>query len=217
MKFQGEIDMLRGPIANIRLTQLSYGILIAIFLTGSMLLIVNSINPLIPTDPGLSGPTQREEIFFDTLKAGSFNPALFITNILWALVPLTITLFIIAFYLPTMSSLGLSTELVQKKDKVKRFYLPARGYTLTIDSAHIRVTRKLSSVKGLMLREMNFIVYLPSDYPDKKRVFDFLVGEKIKYTETHVLLQKSVSIRNIPLLIVRTRAILRISNTTQNS
>ncbi|MHA1993676.1 MAG: hypothetical protein ACW97Z_03980 [Candidatus Hodarchaeales archaeon] len=209
--------MLRGPIANIRLTQLSYGVLITIFLTGSMLLIVNSINPLIPTDPEYTGPTIREGIFFDELTKGSINPSSFITSILWALVPLTITLIIIAFYLPSMSSLGLSADFVQKKDKVKRFYLPARGYTLTIDSAHIRVTRKLSSVKGLMLREMNFTVYLPSDYPDKKRVFDFLVGEKIKYTETHVLLQKSVSIRNIPLLMVRTRAILRISNTTQNS
>ena len=65
-----------------------------------------------------------------------------------------------------------------------------------------------------MLREMNFTVNLPLDYSDKKRIFDFLVGERVNYTKTHVLLQKTVKIRNIPLLIVRTKAIVATVDTT---
>ncbi|MHA2288602.1 MAG: hypothetical protein ACXABG_07435 [Promethearchaeota archaeon] len=209
--------MLRGPIANIRLAQISYGILIFIFLTGSMLLVVNSINPITPTDSEFFGPSYRENISLDALVAGSIDPSSLILGILWALVPLSITSIIIAFYLPPISNLGLSKTLVQKEDRVNRFHLPARGYTIKINSVYIRVTRKLSSLKGLMLREMHFTVYLPLDYSDRKRIYDFLVGEKMKYTKTHVLLQKTVSIRNIPLLVVRTRAILGISNINKNS
>jgi len=203
--------MLRGPIANIRLAQITYGLLIAVFLSGSMLLVLNSFHTIDPANSEFLGP-MKEEISLDALVSGSFNSSLFLTSVLWAIVLLTITFIIIAFYIPTKSSLGLSPSLILKEDKMKRFHLPARGYTFDVNSAQIRVSRKLSSIKGLMLREMSFTLYLPKDFSDKKRIFDFLVGEKIKYTETHVLLQKTVDIRNIPLLIIRTRGILGISN-----
>ncbi|PWI46828.1 hypothetical protein CEE45_14870 [Candidatus Heimdallarchaeota archaeon B3_Heim] len=205
--------MLRGPITTIRLFQISYVILVSVCITGSILFLSNSImtSPSTDIEPG---PPLFENTSFDTAVARISDPLSFFPNMLWAFIPLTIAIFIIAFYLPTRSSLGLSKAKIQKKSQLNRFNIPVRGYTINLDTGYIRVTRKLSSLSGLLLREMNFTVNLPLDYYDKKRIFDFLVGERVNYTKTHVLLQKTVKIRNIPLLIVRTKAIVATVDTT---
>jgi hypothetical protein len=167
---------------------------------------VNTLNSPLSHESIDDPPLQ--EFAFNRATARIFNPSMLLTNLLWILTPLTIAIFLILAYIPTLSSLGISKTHFQGEPQAKRFHLPIRGYTIPINRVQIRVSRKLSSLRGLMLREMNFTLSLPLDYSDKKRIFDFLTGEKIKYTKTDVLLQKTVDIRNIPLLIVRMRALL---------
>ena len=152
-----------------------------------------------------------EVISFDRAAATFLDPSRIVFNILWVIIPLILAAFIMFAYIPAMSSLGISKSRLQREHRTKRFSLPIYGHTIPINGSHIRITRKLSSLRGLLLHEMNFTLYLPSDSPDQKRIFDFLVGEKFKKKDEHVLLQKTVEIRNIPLLVVRMRALLATS------
>ncbi len=201
--------MLRGSISGIRQSQFIYIILISFFVTGSTLILFYNINSLTISESGTVPQTITEE--FDRAEASLMNPSFYVMNLPLIILPLVFASIIIIAYIPALSSLGISKTLINKQAQGRRSFFPFWGYTIYIGNTSIRITRKITSLKGLLLREMNFYLTLPLDYPEKKRVFDFLVGEKIKYTESHIRYQKTVDIRNIPLIIVRTRAILRDS------
>ncbi len=215
MKYRGKIRMLRGPSFNIRLAQLSYVLLISICFIGSTLLLLNSINSSLSSNPE-TDPPLVENVTYDEAAARNFNLSIFVSNSIWVFVPLILAGTIIIAYIPTVSNLGISKPQLKSQFSTKRFYLPVRGYTIPFGNYSVRVSRKLTSLKGLFLQELNFTVFLPLDFPEKKRIFDFLVGEKVKYAKNHVLLHKTVDIRNIPLLLVRIRALMGYSEKKNN-
>ena len=131
-----------------------------------------------------------------------------INNLLIILFPLLLGVLTIFYYIPTMNSLGLTKLKGKKQIRINKYRLPEYGYTIPVDKIQIRIKRKLNSFKGLLLRELDFLIILPIDYKEDKRIFDFLACEQIFFTSNQIILRKTVDIQNIPLLCVRTQAII---------
>jgi hypothetical protein len=133
------------------------------------------------------------------------NPLIIILSLLFG--SLTVI-----FYIPTLSSLGLSKLKGHRNFRIAKSRLPEFGYTIPVDSIQFRIKRKLTSLKGLFLRELDLLIILPKDYKGDKRLFDFLACEHVYHTSNHIILRKTVDIQNIPLLLVRTKVLLTPSN-----
>jgi hypothetical protein len=129
------------------------------------------------------------------------NPFIFLLSLL--LGSLTII-----FYIPGMSSLGLTKLKGHRKFRITKYRLPEYGYTIPVDGIQFRIKRKLNSLKGLFLRELDLLIILPGDYKGDKRLFDFLACEKVNYTSKQIILRKTVDIQNLPLLFVRAKILV---------
>lgn len=158
-------------------------------------------NELIP--PDYFYDTTREQM----IAAGSFesfslgNPLIFLLSLLLGILT-------IIYYIPGMSSLGLTKMKGHKKFRITKYRLPEYGYTIPVDGIQFRIKRKFNSLKGLFLRELDLLIILPGDYKGDKRLFDFLACEQVYYTSKQIIFRKTVDIQNLPLLFVRAKILV---------
>ena len=144
----------------------------------------------------------------EQLLAISGSENMLLGNLLLIILFLLLGVLTVVFYIPTLNSLGLTKFKGYREVKISNNRLPEYGYTIPINDIQIRINRKLNSLKGLFLRELEFSILLPSDYIGDKRLFDFLACEHIYYTPKKIILRKSVDIHNIPLLFFRAQALI---------
>jgi hypothetical protein len=124
--------------------------------------------------------------------------------------PIIAGIFIFLYHIPSFASVGLSKTDTTREMKLSRLFIPNRGYTIKVQGVSIRITKKFSSLKGLLLQEVLLAIYLPKNYSEISRLFDFLVCEEVKYTPNHVILLKTINIRDTPFHLVRTKALLSV-------
>lgn len=199
--------MLIADKRKIRLSQSIYVLLVTTFIIIAIIPIIFQVNTiLIQNNSGLDNfygdDTQEQMIAI----SGSEN--MFLGNPLLVILFLLLGVITVVLYIPTLSSLGLTKFKGRREFKISNNRLPEYGYTIPINGIQIRINRKLNSLKGLFLRELDFSILLPSDYIGDKRLFDFLACEQIYYTPEKIILRKSVDIQNIPLLFFRTQALI---------
>ena len=158
-------------------------------------------NELIP--PDYFYDTTREQM----IAAGSFesfslgNPLIFLLSLLLGILT-------IIYYIPGMSSLGLTKLKGHRQFRTTKNRLPEYGYTIPVDGIQFRIKRKFNSLKGLFLRELDLLIILPGDYKGDKRLFDFLACEQVYYTSMQIIFRKTVDIQNLPLLFVRAKILV---------
>ena len=198
--------MLRAPIKKLRLFQMSYFLLIVTcftFLTVIILLNLNFAN-LSNTGSYFESETERD-IFLASAETFPF-----LNNPLIIGFPLIAGIIIFIYHIPSFTSIGLSKNNTTKNFKISSFGIPLRGYTIKTQDITIRITKKFSSLKGLLMQEFLLTIYLPKNYAETNRLYDFLACEKVNYTSTQVLLKKTINIRDTPLHLIRTRALLSV-------
>ncbi len=199
--------MLIANKRKIRLSQSIYVLLVTTFIIIAIIPITIQVNTiLIQNNPGIDnffGDDTKEQML---AISGSEN--MFSDNPLIIVLFLLLGVLTVVFYIPTLSSLGLTKFKGYREFKISNNRFPEYGYTIPINGIQIRINRKLNSLKGLFLRELDFSILLPGDYIGDKRLFDFLACEHIYYTPKKIILRKSVDIQNIPLLFFRTQALI---------
>jgi hypothetical protein len=199
--------MLIASKRKIRLSQSVYALLVMTFIIIALIPITVQVNTiLIQNDTGLNNFFNNDTREQMIAASGSEymllgNSAIFILFILLGILT-------IIFYIPTLNSLGLTKFKGHRELKMSNYRLPEYGYTIPINGIQIRINRKLSSFKGLFLRELDFQIILPSNYKGDKRLFDFLACEQVLHSSNQIILRKRVDIQNIPLLVVRTLALI---------
>ncbi len=199
--------MLIANKRKIRLSQSIYALLVTTFIIIAIIPITVQINTiLIQNDPSLDNFFNDDTR--ENMLAASGSENMFLGNPMLFILFLLLGVFTVVFYIPTLSSLGLTKFKGHREVKISNKRLPEYGYTIPINGIQIRINRKLNTLKGLFLRELDFSILLPSDYMGDKRLFDFLACEQIYYTPKKIILRKSVDIQNIPLLFFRAQALV---------
>jgi len=203
--------MLIANKRKIRLSQSIYAFLVITFIIFAIIPIAVQFNAiLIQNDPSFNDiltDASREQIFI----AGSLDD-IFLDNTIIIFLSLILGMFTVIYYIPTLNSLGLTKYKGRKEIRVTKYRPPEYGYIIPINNIQIRIKRKLNSIKGLFLRELDFLIILPSDYKGDKRLFDFLACEQVFYTSNQIIFRKTVDIQNIPLLFVRVQALITPSS-----
>jgi hypothetical protein len=181
--------------------------------SGSAVLLLNTFVFQSNTSTPIEDNTSYQEV----VARDWMTPFNSIDNLFLSLIPLLFGLIVIFFYIPTRSSLGLSKKEGKKEILLNKFKLPERGYSIPYGKIKIRLTRKIFSLKGLIGHEVLFSIQLPKDFPEKKRIFDFLTCEDMYHTSAYTIMHKTVKIRNIPMIITRTRALLSMLSSRAES
>ena len=203
--------MLIANKRKIRLSQLIYVFLILSFSILALIPITIQFNAILLQDesfpPNYYGDPSRE-------LATDFSgiETVFLDNPLLIVLPLRFVSLTVIFYIPTQNSLGLTKLKGRRNFRIAKSRLPEFGYTIPLNGIQFRIKRKLTSLKGLFLRELDLLIILPKEYKGDKRLFDFLACEHVYHTPNQIILRKTVDIQNIPLLLVRTKALLTASN-----
>ena len=201
--------MLRAPLRRLQLFRLSYLLfIIACFSFSALIVLVNQYTPSLQNTEFYSTPgVERDVIMASAQSLSYFNHPLIVG------LPIITGIFILIYHIPSFTSVGLSKTDTSRELKLSRFFIPYRGYKIKVKDVSIRITKKFSSLHGLLLQEVLLAIYLPKDYPETSRLFDFLVCEEIKYTPNHVVLLKTINIRDTPFHIIRTKALLSVLQT----
>ena len=203
--------MLIANKRKIRLSQSIYVLVVTTFIIIAIIPITIQISTILiqndPSPDNFFNDETREQLL---AISGSEN--MLLGNLLLIILFLLLGVLTVVFYIPTLNSLGLTKFKGYREVKISNNRFPEYGYTIPINGIQIRINRKLNSLKGLFLRELDFSILLPSDYIGDQRLFDFLACEQIYYTPNKIILRKSVDIQNIPLLFFRTHALISPSN-----
>ncbi|MHA1946718.1 MAG: hypothetical protein ACXAC6_07520 [Candidatus Hodarchaeales archaeon] len=202
--------MLIANRRKIRISQVIYASLVLSFAIIAVIPITVQFNTIL-----IQNELVPPDYFYDTTReqmiaAGGFE-TFFLNNPLIFLLSLLLGSLTIIFYIPGMSSLGLTKSKGHKKFRITKYRLPEYGYTIPVDGIQFRIKRKLNSLKGLFLRELDLLIILPGDYKGDKRLFDFLACEQVYYTSKQIILRKTVDIQNLPLLFVRAKILVKHS------
>ncbi len=203
--------MLIASKRKIRLSQSIYAFLVITFIIFAIIPITVQFNAILfqndPSTNSFFNDVSEEQRFI----AGGIED-LFLNNPIIILLSLFLGIFTIVYYIPTLNSLGLTKYKGRKEIRIIKYRPPEYGYTIPINHIQIRIKRKLNSFKGLFLRELDFLIILPSDYEGDKRLFDFLACEQVIYSPNKIILRKTVDIQNIPLLFIRAQALISPSS-----
>lgn len=201
--------MLIGNKRKIRLSQAIYGIIIVIFIFVGFIPITVHMNSVLTQYDSLPPDNEmaRDNTYTMVGLAATFTDTPLV-YVIWFILGALIMI----LYLPALNSLGLTNLKGHRKIRIKKNRLPEYGYTIPINGVQFRIIRKLNSLKGLLLRELELLILLPNDYEGDKRLFDFLACEGINYSSDQIILRKTVAIQNIPLLFFRTKVLLAPSN-----
>lgn len=205
--------MLQVPDSNIRWYQFSFILIVILCVSGSTILLFNTLI----LQSTLNGQLEDNDSYRETFAADFMVPLGNFDNPILSLIPLFFGFFAIFFYIPTRSSLGLSKKEGKKEILLNKHNLPERGYTIPYGKIRIRLTRKILSVKGLIGREILFSIRLPKDFSEKKRIFDFMACENLFHTSSYIIIQKTVKIKDIPMIITRTRALVSMLSSGEKS
>jgi len=199
--------MLIASKRKILLSQSIYAFLVIAFLIIAIIPITVQFNAILvknnPSSNEFLSDITQEKIF-----ATGNHGVIFLGNSFIILLSLFLGIITIVYYIPTLSSLGLTKYKGKKEIRITKYRFPKYGYTIPINGIQIRISRKLNSFKGLFLRELDFLIILPHDYKGEKRLFDFLACEKVYYTSKQIVLRKTVDIQNIPLIVVRSQVLI---------
>ncbi len=204
--------MLQAPNRKIRWYQFSFIIIVTACFGGStFLLIYQSDSFLLSTNNASYNDNRTEQLAGDLL-----SPTDILNNPIISLIPLIFGLLVIFFYIPTRSSLGLTNKVGKKEIALNKYGIPERGYSIPYGKIKIRLTRKIFSLYGLFGKEILFSVQIPKDHKEEKRIFDFLSCEKMIDTSSYTVMHKTVKIKNIPMMIIRTKALVSLLLSEEN-
>ncbi|MCK4848889.1 MAG: hypothetical protein KAT16_07700 [Candidatus Heimdallarchaeota archaeon] len=199
--------MLIASKRKIRVSQFKYAFLVITFAIFALIPITIQINAILfQNDPHSNN--FYNDIFREQLVAADSLNDVSLGNPIIILLFLFLGFLTIVYYIPTLNSLGLAKFKGRKEIGINKHRLPEIRYTIPINNVQIRIKRKLNSFDGLFLRELDFLIILPSDYKGDKRLFDFLACEQIFHISNQIILRKTVDIQNIPLLFVRAQALI---------
>jgi len=203
--------MLRAPLKKIQSYRIRYVlIIITCFTFSTSIIIVNQyIANLQITGNNNFSETEREVLVAGAESLSYFSHPLIIG------IPIIAGIFMLIYHIPSFASVGLSKTDTTRELRFSKFFIPHRGYTIKVQDVSIRITKKFSSLKGLVLQEFLLAIYLPKNYPETSRLYDFLVCEEIKYTQNNIILLKTINIRDIPFHIIRTKALLSVLQSGQ--
>ncbi|MHA2168297.1 MAG: hypothetical protein ACXAB7_00160 [Candidatus Kariarchaeaceae archaeon] len=198
--------MLQVPVNTIRWYQFTFIILVSLGVSGSIFLMISQSNDFLPTSGNTSYDTNETEF----VTGDKILPTDALSNPIIGIIPLLLGLFVIFFYIPTRSSLGLSNKAAKKEISLNKYGIPERGYSIPYGKMKIKLTRKILSINGLFGKEIVFSLHISKDHPEKKRIFDFLSCEEMTSTSSSTIMHKTVNIRNIPMMILRTKALVSL-------
>lgn len=202
--------MLQAPIKKLRLFQIRYLVIILFCLVISTTILMTNINSI--GSDGSSSFHENDREVYEAAATAIFKSPGSPFSLFMIFFPLIVGILMVVYYIPSYSSVGLSKTNTIKQFKSTPFKIPLRGYTLIEKGVEIRITKKFSSLKGLLMQELLFIVYLPKTYSETKRLCAFLMCEEVNYSSTHIILKKTIKARDTPLHIIRTRALLSVLN-----
>ena len=198
--------MLRAPINKLRLFRMRYFLIILTCFAFSTLIIAINLNAdILPNTGSYFDPLREQDTFLSAADSSNF-----FLNALIIIIPLVAGIFMMFYHIPGFTSIGLSKAITIREFKLTRYGLPQRGYTIVSHGVKIRITKKFSSLKGLLLQEFLLAIYLPKNYSETKRLYDFLACEDVTYSSEHKILKKTIKARDTPLHIIRTRALLSV-------